>query len=160
MEQKKFVKYGLSLDNFRIYVEMIEQEVLQFLNSDPAFSAFQKGEITEWDTFPAYRKMAEITILTATRTLQGKEIREAVDGPAFAQRYHDLDGGFTPLNMMFPNLPLPSYRKRDVAQKAMSDFYVDIIKKRREEDRLHVRFSVNRDICHFLTFLVCRRILI
>ena len=138
MEQKKFVKVGLSLDNFRVYVGMIEKEVLNFLDTDPAFFHYQTDDINEWGTFHAYRKMAEITILTASRTLQGKEIREAVDGPAFAQRYHDLDGGFTPLNMMFPNLPLPSYRKRDIAQKAMSDFYVSIIEKRRAEGRLHV----------------------
>ena len=33
---------------------------------------------------------------------------------------------------MFPNLPLPSYKRRDIAQKKMSDFYGDIIRRRRE----------------------------
>jgi sterol 14-demethylase len=49
----------------------------------------------------------------------------------FSQLYTDLDGGFTPLNFLFPNLPLESYRKRDRAQKKMSDFYVDIIRRRK-----------------------------
>jgi len=50
----------------------------------------------------------------------------------FAERMHHLDGGFTPLNFLFPNLPLPSYKRRDKAQKEMSDFYVNIMKKRDE----------------------------
>jgi sterol 14-demethylase len=74
--------------------------------------------------------MAELIILTAARTLQGKEVRDNMDS-TFAKLYEDLDGGFTPLNFMFPNLPLPSYRRRDKAQKAMSDFYVGIMEKRR-----------------------------
>ncbi|KIJ52426.1 hypothetical protein M422DRAFT_243211 [Sphaerobolus stellatus SS14] len=147
MEQKKFVKVGLSVDNFRVYIEMIENEVLRFLETDPSFFYYQTDDVDQWGAFHAYRKMAEITILTASRTLQGKEIREAVDGPAFAERYHDLDGGFTPLNMMFPNLPLPSYRKRDIAQKAMSDFYVGIIEKRREEGRLHEDTDMIASLC-------------
>lgn len=53
----------------------------------------------------------------------------------FAQLYHDLDGGFTPLNFVFPNLPLPSYRRRDRAQVAMRNFYLNIIQQRRTEDR-------------------------
>ena len=50
----------------------------------------------------------------------------------FAERMHHLDGGFTPLNFLFPNLPLPSYKRRDKAQQEMSDFYVNIMKKRDE----------------------------
>ncbi|PAV16228.1 lanosterol 14-alpha-demethylase [Pyrrhoderma noxium] len=130
MEQKKFVKFGLSTENFRAYVGMIEEEVTNFLNSDPAFKIFQMNDINEWGSFHAFKALAEITILTASRTLQGKEVRDSLD-KSFAQRYNDLDGGFTPINFLFPNLPLESYRKRDRAQKAMSDFYVELIRKRR-----------------------------
>lgn len=141
MEQKKFVKFGLSTENFRAYVPMIENEVETFLEKDSRFSTYQLQDINEWGSFHAYKAMAEITILTAARTLQGREIRGSLD-KTFADRYHDLDGGFTPINMLFPNLPLPSYKKRDIAQKAMSDFYVDIIKKRKAEGRLEVRGQV------------------
>lgn len=38
----------------------------------------------------------------------------------------------TPLqNFVFPNLPLPSYKRRDVAQLKMREFYVNILEKRR-----------------------------
>ena len=137
MEQKKFVKVGLSIENFRAYVAMIEEEVEDFLAHDPAFSTYQRGDINEWGSFHSYRTLAEVTILTAARTLQGQEIRGALD-KGFADRYHDLDGGFTPIHLLFPSLPLPSYRKRDAAQKAMSDFYVDILKKRQAEGRAEV----------------------
>lgn len=135
MEQKKFVKFGLSTDNFRVYVGMIEDEITTFINTDSAFSAFQDKKSTEWGTFQAFKTCSEMTILTASRTLQGAEIRAALD-KSFADLYHDLDNGFTPINWLMPNLPLPSYRRRDVAQKAMSDFYVKIIQKRRAENRM------------------------
>ncbi|KAF8588231.1 lanosterol 14-alpha-demethylase [Ramaria rubella] len=146
MEQKKFVKVGLSMENFCAYVPMIVNEVEDFLDQDPAFNSDQSAKTNCWGVFPAYIKMAEITILTAACTLQGREIRAALD-KGFADRYHDLDGGFTPLNLMFPNLPLPSYRRRDIAQKAMSDFYVDIIRKRKAEGRLKDESDMMTALC-------------
>ncbi|KAJ7679053.1 lanosterol 14-alpha-demethylase [Mycena polygramma] len=131
MQQKKFVKFGLSTENFRAYVGMVEDEVEEFLNKDPRFKTYQDNDINEWGNFDAIDTMAEITILTASRTLQGKEVRDSLD-KSFSKLYNDLDGGFTPLNFLFANLPLESYRKRDVAQKKMSEFYVDIITKRKQ----------------------------
>ncbi|EST06906.1 Cytochrome P450 [Kalmanozyma brasiliensis GHG001] len=128
MEQKKFVKVGLSIENFRAYVPQIVDEVDEYLKSDPRFAPLQKGGKTlAVDIFQA---MSEVIILTASRTLQGKEVREGLD-KSFAQLYHDLDSGFTPINFVIPNLPLPSNFKRDRAQKKMSQFYQDIVAKRR-----------------------------
>jgi len=97
-------------------------------------------------SFEVLKIMAELIILTAGRSLQGREIREQMTHK-FARDMEDLDGGFTPLNFMFPNLPLPSYRRRDKAQKAMSDFYLEIMHKRQsgetevgvESDRADLR---------------------
>lgn len=136
MEQKRFVKFGLTQETFEAYVGMIEDEVVTFLNTDARFKTYQENDPQKWGSFHALKTMSEITILTASRTLQGKEVRASLD-KTFAQRYMDLDGGFTPLNFLFPNLPLPSYRKRDVAQKAMSDFYVDILRKRKAGESEH-----------------------
>jgi len=131
MEQKKFMKVGLSLDTLRAYVEMIENEVSEFLKKDPGFRIFQMNDVNEWGQFDVLKVTQEITILTAARTLQGKEVRDNMD-TTFAQLFSDLDGGFTPLNFMFPNLPLESYRRRDRAQKKMAEFYINIIKARME----------------------------
>ncbi|KAJ8521896.1 hypothetical protein ONZ45_g1479 [Pleurotus djamor] len=133
MEQKRFVKVGLSTENLRAYVGMIEDEVEDFMNNDPSFRAYGMNDINEWGSFDAADVLAEITILTASRTLQGKEVRSKLD-KTFSNLYSDLDGGFTPLNFLFPNLPLESYRRRDRANMKMTEFYVDIIKQRRKQN--------------------------
>ncbi|SGZ34703.1 BQ5605_C076g12942 [Microbotryum silenes-dioicae] len=103
MEQKKFVKFGLTTENFRQYVGLIRTEVLGYMNKE---------------------------VFKASKVSMAKRFDKALD-KSFAQLYHDLDGGFTPLNFVFPNLPLPSYRRRDVAQRKMREFYVAILEKRR-----------------------------
>jgi hypothetical protein len=45
--------------------------------------------------------MAEITILTAARTLQGEEVRSNLNS-SFAKLYHNLDLGFSPINFLLP----------------------------------------------------------
>jgi len=141
MEQKKFVKVGLSVENFRAYVGMVEDEVEQFMKTDAAFLIFQMNDINEWGRFDVTDIMAQITILTASRTLQGSEVRQGLD-KSFSELFNALDGGFTPLNFLFPNLPLESYRKRDEAHKKMSEFYIDIIRKRRESGIVGLDFHV------------------
>lgn len=44
----------------------------------------------------AFKTSSEITIFTASATLQGREVRKGMNA-SFADLYHDLDGGFTPL---------------------------------------------------------------
>lgn len=138
MEQKKFVKVGLSTDNFRVYVGQIAEEVSNFIQADEGFDAVRKGK--GQGPVNIFKAMCEITILTASRTLQGREVRDSLD-KSFADLYHDLDGGFTPINFAIPGLPLPANFRRDRAQRAMSDFYMSIIEKRRKEggDSVSVR---------------------
>ena len=76
--------------------------------------------------------MAEITIYTASRSLQGPEVRSKFDS-SFAHLYHDLDMGFSPINFMLPWAPLPHNNKRDAAHKKMVATYMEIIKARREK---------------------------
>ncbi|GAA6033161.1 hypothetical protein JCM8097_002975 [Rhodosporidiobolus ruineniae] len=127
MEQKKFVKFGLTTDNFRRYVGLIRTEVRDYLSKN----VYAESTKTEAKSVDAFTTSSEITILTASATLQGREVRAAMD-KSFAELYHDLDGGFTPLNFVFPNLPLPSYRRRDRAQLKMREFYMSILEKRRQ----------------------------
>lgn len=146
MEQKKFVKWGLHTEAFRSYAGLIEQEVHDFLNSDAAFKEYQRGG-NEWGSADILQLMAQVTILTASRTLQGKNIRSKLD-KTFADVFQDLDGGFTPINFLFPNLPLPNYRARDKAHQKISQFYIDIIKERRENKQ-------GDDVSSSITFLCC-----
>lgn len=75
--------------------------------------------------------MAEITIFTAGRTLQGDEVRTKLTAE-FASLYHDLDLGFNPINFMLPWAPLPHNRKRDFAHARMREIYLEIIQARRD----------------------------
>ncbi|KAL1962294.1 hypothetical protein VTN77DRAFT_9837 [Rasamsonia byssochlamydoides] len=124
MEQKKFVKFGLTSEALRSYVQLITDEVNAFVKSSSVFQA-PKG------TFDVCKTMAEITIYTASRSLQGKEVRDKFDS-TFAELYHDLDMGFSPINFMLPWAPLPHNIKRDRAQKKMTETYMNIIKERRQ----------------------------
>lgn len=130
MEQKKLIKVGLSTDNFRAYVPLITDEVSRYVAQDQAFAPFHNGQST--GVVDIFKAMCEITILTASRTLQGKEVCEGLD-KTFADLYHDLDMGFTPINFVIPHLPLPANFRRDRAQKQLSHFYRAIIEKRRQE---------------------------
>lgn len=128
MEQKKFVKFGLTSSALRSYVTLITQECRQFFARDAAHKKFASttGTIDVPPTF------AELTIYTASRSLQGKEVRERFDS-TFADLYHDLDMGFTPINFMLSWAPLPQNRRRDAAQKKMADTYISIIEQRRKQ---------------------------
>ena len=78
--------------------------------------------------------MAELTIYMASRTLQGKEVRQKFNSN-FAGLYHDLDMGFTPINFMMPWLPLPANRRRDIAQRTLAQTYIQIIEARRKLEK-------------------------
>jgi cytochrome P450 len=118
------VKFGLTSEALRSYVRLIVKETEDFLERSSAFKGNQ-GTVNIPPT------MAELTIYTASRSLQGKEVRERFDS-TFADLYHDLDMGFSPINFMLPWAPLPHNRKRDYAQKKMTQTYMDIIQSRRE----------------------------
>jgi sterol 14alpha-demethylase len=82
MEQKKFVKFGLSLENFKAYIPMIIDEVDLMLRTDKSFDTYREDEgkaASTWGSFPALKTTSELTILTASRTLQGREVRAALD---------------------------------------------------------------------------------
>ncbi|MBE3041412.1 cytochrome P450 [Candidatus Bathyarchaeota archaeon] len=123
MEQKKFVKFGLTHAALVSYVRLIEDEVLAYAKASPSFKG-RKGKVE------VAGAMAEITIFTAGRALQGAEVRRKLTAE-FAELYHDLDGGFRPINFLMPWAPLPQNRRRDAAHAKMSAVYLDIISKRR-----------------------------
>ena len=123
MEQKKFVKFGLTMDAFQSYVDLISNETKLFVQDGKLF----QGSSGTLDVSPA---MAELTIYTASRSLQGPEVRAKFDS-TFADLFHDLDMGFSPINFMLSWFPLPHNRKRDNAQRKMAETYMEIIKARR-----------------------------
>src|ERR1700694_3040795 len=98
------MKVGLTSESFRSYVPLITNEVDSFIKRSPVFQG-QRGK------FHVPAVMAEITIYTASRSLQGREVREKFDG-TFASLYHDLDMGFSAINFALHWAPLPHNRDR------------------------------------------------
>ncbi|KAI1826070.1 cytochrome P450 [Xylaria intraflava] len=128
MEQKKFVKFGLTQNALESYVQLIEKEVFDYIKTASVFQANSgTADITTI--------MAEITIYTASRSLQGDEVRRKMSAE-FAALYHDLDLGFRPINFLLPWAPLPQNRRRDAARAKMQSVYRDIISERRKRGRL------------------------
>lgn len=126
----QFMKIALTTEAFRSYVPIIAGEVQSYFKRDAGF----KGKTGVVD-IP--KKMAEITIFTASHALQGSAIRQKFD-ESLAALYHDLDMGFTPINFMLHWAPLPWNRKRDHAQRTVAKVYMDTIKERRahsDEDK-------------------------
>lgn len=101
----------------------MEEEIRSFLKRSPHFKG-EKG------TVQIAKIMAQITIFTASRSLQGREVRQQLD-TTFADLYKALDDGFQPINFMLPWFPLPANRKRNIAQRKMTQIYSDIINARR-----------------------------
>ncbi|KAF7723644.1 Lanosterol 14-alpha-demethylase [Apophysomyces ossiformis] len=121
MEQKRFIKAGLNIENFRRQVPLIVEETEAYFSKLPS-----SGTID-------YHTMGQVIIYTASRTLLGKEIRDALDD-GVARLYYDLDLGFSPINFMFPNLPLPVNRRRDAARQKIFEVYSSIIQRRRRDN--------------------------
>lgn len=126
MEQKKFAKYALTRESFINYVPKIREEILSYFKTSEEF------EMTKKDSGVAnvMKTQPELTIFTASRSLMGDDMRKLFD-ESFAQLYSDLDKGFTPINFVFPNLPLPQYFRRDQAQQKISATYMKLINQRR-----------------------------
>lgn len=126
MEQKKFAKQALTRDAFTAYVPKIVKEVTDYMLNKEKFPAPGKP-VSVLSITP------ELTIYTASRTLMGDEMR-AKFTKRTAQLYADLDKGFKPLNFVFPHLPLPYYKRRDIAHDEIQGQYLDVIQRRRREE--------------------------
>ncbi|KAL1640848.1 Lanosterol 14-alpha-demethylase [Didymella pomorum] len=123
MEQKKFVKFGLTTDALKAHVPLIEHEVVHYIKASHDF----KGPSGTVDV-PSI--IAQITIFTAAIALQGPEVRSKLTNE-FAHLYHDLNGGFNPINFVLPHFPFPHNIRRDRAQLKMRKIYEAIIADRR-----------------------------
>ncbi|KAJ2779203.1 Lanosterol 14-alpha-demethylase [Coemansia javaensis] len=122
MEQKRMVKAGLSIENFREYLPVFVQEVNQYVDKH---WAQREG------TVDLLQSISEMIILTASHTLLGPEIRSRMH-EGVADLYHTLDSCFTPLHFLFEWLPLPSYYASDKAHAELDRIFGAVIAERRK----------------------------
>jgi sterol 14alpha-demethylase len=85
-------------------------------------------------------ELEHLIILTASRCLLGKEVREKLFDDVSAL-FHDLDNGMQPISVIFPYLPIPAHKRRDRARARLAEIFATIIKSRKtsgqsEEDML------------------------
>lgn len=138
MEQKKFMKIALTTEAFRSYVPIVSGEVRDYFKRSADFKG--KSGIVD---IP--KKMAQITIFTASHALQGSVIRNKFD-ESLADLYHDLDMGFTPVNFMLHWAPLPWNRRRDHAQRTVAKIYMDTIQERRAADTDETEYDMMKHL--------------
>jgi len=95
---------------------------------------------------------SELIILTASRTLMGKEIRENLFKQV-ASLYHMLDKGLTPISFFYPSFPIPAHWRRDKARLEMARLFGTIIDARRadpdrrEDDMLQILLEATYSEC-------------
>ena len=102
----------------RTYAEVIVGEV--------------EGMLKEWGAageadFLEFAK--ELTIYTASHCLLGPEFRFELD-KEFGAVYHDLEMGIQPIAYVFPNLPMPLFRRRDRARRRLQEMVSQIMDTR------------------------------
>ncbi len=117
---------GLRTSRLKGYVQKIEKETREYL--------------ADWGnegTIDLFNALSELTILTASRTLHGDDVREKLFREV-SQLYHDLDHGLTPLTVFWPNAPTEAHKNRNIARKKMVELFAKVIKNRRDNpDKQH-----------------------
>lgn len=125
-EQKRLIKAGLTVERFKAYVPLIEEETVNYFK--------RMGEEGEFDLLQA---MSQLIVMTASRCLLGGEIRAMLD-ESVAQLLADLDGGFSTKGWLLPYwLPIPSFHKRNQAHRKLVKLFVGIENARCKDGNVH-----------------------
>ncbi|XBH55264.1 hypothetical protein VPH35_077386 [Triticum aestivum] len=128
-EQFRFFTEALRANKLRSYVDQMVAEAEEY------FSKWGES-----GTVDLKYELEHLIILTASRCLLGREVREKLFDDVSAL-FHDLDNGMQPISVIFPYLPIPAHRRRDQARTRLAEIFATIIKSRKasgqsEEDML------------------------
>jgi len=66
---------------------------------------------------------------TSTRCLQGEQIRSLIND-GYVSWMGDIDSSLSIVSFFFPNLPLPSFRKRDIARRKIGELFKNVLRHR------------------------------
>lgn len=121
-EQFRFFSDALKAARLKSYVDMMVIEARDFFKEWK-----DEGVVDLFDEF------SRLIILTASRTLMGREVREVMFEEV-AKYYHDLDMGMLPISVIAPYLPIEAHRKRDAARIELSRIFSKIIQNRRAKN--------------------------
>jgi sterol 14-demethylase len=119
-EQFKFFAEALRPSKMRSYVAQMVKEAEDYF-----------GKWGESGEIEILEELSSLIILTASRCLLGREVRENLFEKVYRQ-FHFLDMGMQPISVLFPYLPIKAHRDRDAARTEMSEIFAKIIRARRE----------------------------
>ncbi len=122
-EQFKMLLPALKDKRMRTYGETIVAEVEKSIEG--------WGDEGEFDIVDYCRVL---TNFTSSACLLGHEFRSGMTDE-FARVYHDLERGVTPVAYLNAHLPIPSFRKRDLARIRLVEMITEIIDARRKSGR-------------------------
>jgi sterol 14-demethylase len=118
-EQLGLLFPALRDQRLQTYARFMRDEAEGYFNNWPDTGEVDLLEVTN-----------ELTTFIASRCLIGHEFRQNLSAE-FAHLYHDLEGGLNLISFFKPNLPLPSFKRRDRARVRMAELISQIISTRR-----------------------------
>ncbi len=117
-EQMRMVMRSLREVPMRAYPPLVAEETQQMLA--------RLGDEGELDLLHFCK---ELFLYTATRCLMGDDVRAGVDGE-FEALYGDLEKAINPLAYFYPNLPIPTFKRRDAARARLVERVTTILDRR------------------------------
>eukprot|EP00501_MAST-03F_sp_TOSAG23-6_P001792 GSMAST32.ASY1.ANO1.1870.1 assembled CDS len=146
VRRQQFRMLGNSLrpSGLRRYPEVIAAEARDFFSTSYGPSA----------DVDLLHSMADLTILTASATLHGPDVRQKLHKQV-SHLFRQMDEGISPLSIVMPYLPTPAHRRRDAAHRKMVKLFAGVIRDRRKAERLAAKTTSNKtspptDILHKL----------
>ena len=125
-QQMRFLGGSLRPSELKRYPTIIGKEAYDFFKRFSTASEQVDGGKTV-DLLPT---MADLTILTASATLHGPEVRKHLYKDV-SRLFAELDKGISPLSILFPYAPTPAHKGRDRAHKGMIELFSNVIRERR-----------------------------
>lgn len=125
------VDYSVRQEQFRFFTEALRATKLKGYVDQMVVEA--EEFFSKWgDTGVVDLKyeLEHLIILTASRCLLGREVREKLFADVSAL-FHDLDNGMLPISVIFPYLPIPAHKRRDQARKKLANIFASIISSRK-----------------------------
>jgi sterol 14-demethylase len=118
-EQMAMLLPALQDKRMRTYAQIIGDEVTQ--------------SMSDWGdsgTLDLVAYCAKLTNFTSAHCLLGPEFRNELT-VEFSQVYHDLDKGIHPIGYLNAYLPIPAFKRRDIARVRLQEMIGEIVQRRR-----------------------------
>jgi sterol 14alpha-demethylase len=117
-EQMRLVMMSLRDVPMRTYPPLVAEETQKMLS--------RLGDEGELDLLHFCK---ELFLYTATRCLMGEDVRAGVD-VEFETLYGNLEKAINPLAYFYPNLPIPTFKRRDAARARLVERVTAILDRR------------------------------